>query len=321
MPYGRRYSSRRGFYGQSRFKRRRFTRKAGKRYRGRAYKPSVAKRLVRGSLRAAKNVYQKADVCKDLGVMFPECMLVKFTYILGTKIFSVAGATPYYDAIITLFPYRPCASIGAAPWNSVIGGDTLTNDAVGWSRLVGASSPSLYKRCCVASVKYQVLIHPKAMLTSGGNPLTAFYTIQDWRHSQHFYSANSARETAPTTCDAFSLSQAQPDVKTQSKLSPGTAICSNANPAANLVFPPASACTWKGTFWPHKELGIPYTDYVGADGSFGQATTNPANLCTMQVFGVRGDPAILTGSDRVDEVRVKLVFNCILKDRNVSIQR
>jgi len=73
--------------------------------------------------------------------------------------------------------------------------------------------------------------------------------------------------------------------------------------------------------WPHKELSMPYTDYVGNTSSYGTGAANPVSLVTLQTMGQMGSYTTTSYPQQKIQYSVKMVFNCILKDRNVAIPR
>jgi hypothetical protein len=258
----------------------------------------------------------KTSVCKDLGTMFPECMLVKFTNVASWVVRDTLTTAQYYNGYLLMYPYQGLAQMTRTS------GSVLTNDPMGWTKMVGDAAPGLYKRCCVVSARYSVIIHPllTSQITSAAGTGT---TIQDITHFKHSFSSSTTFEPAPVSLAALDLSLAQPDVYHKKTRTPSVIhydYDAGGPVMASINLP---AVSWHGTYWPHKELSQPYTDYVGDATNYGTVSTAPSKVTYLQFAGAHGDPAAASTAQSLMSFAftIRVTYNCILKDRNVAITR
>lgn len=326
--------SRPGFRRRSFVKRRKFG------YRSKFKRSNYKKRLVGGAARAARSSYTNTPMCRDLGMIWPSCLITKLRYVAylpadfrsGTQglMTSTTDEGTSYSSFFTYWPADVGAAIGplracpyagataATAYSDKQGFTALATDALGIDKLLVAagSSPSApYSRCCVLSARYSFtfsFFHGTQATTAAPNPI-----VGPSRHMLHPMCNKDVVITPVTTCATADAMWLQPDVVRRYRGNCiGSAMNFSTTAAAASVAPPGHSVRWKGTIWPHKLLDKTFTDYVSDDNSFGTAAALPTNYVGHQFGGFLsnlGETDNYFPPDR-GVLFANVVFTCLFKD-------
>lgn len=307
MPYYRGRSYMRSYRG-GRFKKRRGV-------------PNMRKKVVRTAKRSAARPLMPNQMCRDLGNVYPSCLVLKCRQSWFGSMGDTAGALPagtaandkYYSCNFRCFPSN-AAGAGGGTFSAlsllVTYGSSLTAIPPGLARVFNtAGATGVYQRCCVLSCKYVI----KCALTRTINAENGL-PCGRWMHLLH--TRDSDGESAPdlksqATADT---TWCQPDVRR--KFKDGTAsqvyVVGAAAGSMNTRYP-AHRFTWRHTLWPHKELDQPFENYISQDASFAVADNVPTNRASLELrgFGTGGNFFL---PESVGVMNVELVYTLLLKD-------
>lgn len=282
---------------------------------------SYKKKLIGGAARAARSTYTGTALCKDLGPLFPSCLITKlrFSAIVGAHAdtstpttgcdLAVGTVGNYYSNLFNLWPdydsttpigpltggaYGGAAAVSAWAQTSAKGFSPVSTECLGMSRLFGVAgggAASVYQRMCVLSVKYEFTYRLwQAYSTPDASNDSVVAEVASGPSIHHFHpvSYKDSTITAATSMANSMSASNQPDVKT--KLVGKQYGCMSTNHLAADVGRAAvrldgHTCRWKGVAWPHKMLEIPFTEYVSNESAYGNATTLPQMKCGIQMTG------------------------------------
>lgn len=315
-------------YGISSFRRRRrFVR------RGRARIPNMRRPLRAAATAAASNT-TAVRMCKDLGVLWPSCTLVKlkqhFVSYVGSANGTNALPLAYGQGSIVCYPFAPLAALSSvAGWSSLFNdsGDsagTVTTSAlqpVGWGKLIGSADPTIYGRACCLRMQYdlRLVVAPNQPANTGGLPAQLTAAITAYTRP---FDATEGILTAPTTQDQADLNVSQPHVRRRYARH-GCRITSipaaTAGGVPTELIPPE--IRMRGSVWPHHVLEIPWSTYIGNDASFGTSGANPSDLAKLEwayhkhrpSFNIANDGTKMYGND-LQYMEGFLVFTMLFKD-------
>jgi len=327
--------SRPGFRRRAFVKRRKFGYRSKFKRRG-----NYKKRLVGGAARAARSSYTNTPMCRDLGSIWPSCLITKIRFhavvpldfrTQSSSLTSTANEGRSYSAFVNMWPnysatptgvLKPATYGGTASTEYKLGSYTGwsvdTTDSMGVDKLLAegksGSATGPYSRMCVlaANYRYTAVAHHLQSQT-----LALPYSFMP--ASQHMLHAMCSKDqiiTAITTQSSADSFWNQPDVKRQFKSSSrGVAIGTTAGATQTHTLP---GCTvqWKGKIWPHKLLDKTFTDYVSDDSSFGTYVAYPTNFVGHQLggfFPYMGD-STNWAPPNVGSLHINLVFTCLFKD-------
>lgn len=319
-----------------RFGRRRFSRKAGYGRRRSKYgrrRMSVKRRIVGASARAAKSTYTGTPMCRDLGTLWPSCMITKLRYHAMMQPFNGSATLGlqsgvrgyYYNNVLNMYP-TPGAVTNAATFAngatsnwvdaSAAGTSVLsTTGAAGIARLLGspgASSTTMYQRCCVLSARVVLTIElqPNQISTTNG----IFGTGKSY-HFLHPLSLTDSTYAAPSSPAATDSFWNQPDVR-KKLAGPVTGINMANSSTSNTAYgvaKPGTLVRWKHVIWPHKVYDMPFEEYVGDNGSFGTNASYPTRMGALQFGGFCPSNTNIDGC-QIGLIHTEIIFTCLFKD-------
>lgn len=266
--------------------------------------------------RAAVQRSAPAALCRDLGSIYPSCLVLRCkqrgifeaAVLDGT---AVASDKYYWRS----FPIFPSTANGTTALMTAFAGGTAINlMPYGLSRIFGTSGTNgVYQRCCVLKARMFVRFTLRVDVAGvtldplGGN----------WLHFQHTRDGDGEALAAPTTQALADRAFAQPDVRTRQKsLNEGiaayTAGTTHRTPRALIV-------SQRRVMWPHKELDQSFDNYVGQEVSFGDQGTRPSNFCVLELAGFGNS---VNGSVTVENqgtLEMFVEYTLLLKDPYASI--
>lgn len=315
-------------YGISSFRRRRrFVR------RGRARIPNMRRPLRAAATAAASNT-TAVRMCKDLGVLWPSCTLVKlkqhFVCYVGSANGTNALPLQHAQGTIRCFPTAPLGALSSlAGWSSLFNdsGDsagTVTTAAlqpVGWLKLIGAADPAIYQRACCLRMQYdlRLVIAPNQPANFGGLPAQLTAAITAYTRP---YDASEGLLVAPSTQDQADLNISQPHVRRRYARNISKMISIPAATAGGVpAHIPAPEIRMRGSVWPHHVLEIPWSTYIGSDSSFAAYNAQPSDLANLEwgyhkhrpSFNIANDGTKMYGND-LPYMEGFLVFTMLFKD-------
>lgn len=279
-------------------------------------------------------------LCKDLGVLTPNCMVIKVRQsglCSGNNPSAVGALTTgtapggsaadrAYNIFLRLFPFGGASGLLANVTDHSGAGTAWTEkaaNAVGASRLVGTvGSTALYKVYTTLRVQGYITLefsHSNGTVISDAADIAHVPT----RAGVHFYHVRDVGETAPTVptsqalCD---ISFAQPDYrrKLTTGLPTGDMAYRTTIPDEKASFGyvqvPSTTVKWKVDHWIHKILDMSYPSYVSDGNSFAALNAAPTNYAILDLmgyfnsfYGVRQPPTVCY-------MRYNLVWSVLLKD-------
>lgn len=292
-------------YGGTGFRPRR--RRIYRRSRRPTYRRSNYKRrLVGGAVRAARTNYTGVGMCRDLGTIWPNCLIVKLRSHWRVGVMpngpAMTDATDqgyWYDGGWACYPafgttcgplvqttYSGIAMGGSA---TVTGFTPVSAQALGIDKLLAeakASPSAPYSRCCVLSVAVKQTHSYNHTFGSIAAATQSRPIVPDSEHVLHMMNNQDVPINSPTTQANMDSAWNQPDVKRKKLLSKAMTVSLNTDtPVNNMVVLPTVNHVWKYKVWPHKLLDKTFTDYVSEDTSFGTDTAFPSRLCGVQYVG------------------------------------
>lgn len=328
--------SRPGFRRRAFVKRRKFGYRTKFKRRG-----NYKKRLIGGAARAARSSYTNTPMCRDLGMIWPSCLITKLRQVAylpadfrsGVQglITSTTDEGSSYSSFITYWPADVGAAIGpfrACPYSGSTAATAYADkqgftalaatDALGIDKLLvaaGSSPAAPYSRCCVLSAKYSItfsFFHGTSQTTYIPMPI-----MPPSRHMLHPMCNKDVVITPVTTNATADAMWNQPDVSRRYlAAATGHAISGSSGTTATDTAIGGRSVRWKGTIWPHKLLDKTFTDYVADDNSFGTSAALPANYVGHQFggfFSNLGETDNYFAPDR-GVMLVNVVYTCLFKD-------
>lgn len=332
MPYGRsKFGSRRRMYGRRR-----------SRVPSRVPKASA----LRAAHAIAASNRTSVRMCKDLGVLWPNCVVVKlkdhFFAYCGTNGAATAYApvpTSKYQGCITGYPYAPYVNFGDTfgnprTMNTDSQGSLLGNrQPLGWGRLIGDASSAagatgaLYGKCCCLRVDYNLKYYLMSNIETakGTTPWNARTGIAAYTRDYDFTETNMGDISSMVT---FSQNIIQPNVRVHRKITHGHAKQANFNATAAAASLSDLDCTTvhiKGTLWPHRALEQSWATYVSSDTSFGLYNANPTDYARVEIgikahqLSLAQDSDTLNGHLFKPYVQAFVTYTCLFKDPRPGI--
>jgi hypothetical protein len=279
-------------FRRSRFGRKRYGRKY--RYKKRRMPPNLKKRVVRTSARAAANPRAPNSMCRDIGTVYPSCMVLKcrqsFFGSLGNTGGILSDGTvaqdKYYTANFRCFPSSATVASGNAgtfgTLAQLVQGSSVVAIPPGLARVFNtAGTQGVYQRACVLSARFHLRCTLQRIVSGEANNTGA-----RWIHILHTRDADG--ETAPDikTQAAADLLYCQPDVRRQVKdTTRNLSYVVGAAAGSMNTQTTSQRLNWRQTMWPHKELDQPFENYVAQDASFAVADGLPTNRVNLELRG------------------------------------
>lgn len=313
-------------FRRSRFGRRRYGKKYG--YKKRRYPPNLKKRVVRTSARAAANPRAPNAMCRDIGTMYPSCMVLKcrqsFFGSLGDNVGTIANGTTaadkYYSANFRCFPSNNTFASGTggtfSQLTQLTQGSTITAIPPGLARVFNASGAAgVYQRACVLSARFRFRMTLMRVASGEGvNPGGR------WTHILHTRDADAEIAPDMKTQSAADGLYCQPDVRRQLKdttrnltyMVGGAAGSMNTQTASQKV-------RWNLALWPHKEADQPFETYIAQDGSFAVYDNIPANRASIELRGFGNAVSGNWYPENIGVFHCDLVYTLLLKDPYATV--
>lgn len=350
-------SSKRSYRTRSR-KRRRYSsrRRTYRSYRRKRSRLSLDERMrIVAVKNATSSRRQYGWIARDLGHLLPDCLSVKLFQkfymdeVGRPDISNDNGGQNWYQNYIVCYPAAPFAS-----WNSgtffatVASGSTVGSVPLGWSRLVGSSSSSLYRRALCISVAVDIRVTTVPLFHNLNVPgvvgLERLYP--PWRH---FLTSRTNGSGDPLlmnpasnlnlTQDTFDNVMAQPETRVQHSiaLAHGSYNQLTAEVAVNEASwntVPCRPTRWRTVVWPHRVLGKPFSQYLGDHSNcWGTGLANPTESVVLWIGGAAagiqphpGGATIFGGTNTSNYAtsfrvlfEVDLAFSIICKIPNVGL--
>lgn len=308
MPYYRGRSYRNSYRG-GRFKKRRGV-------------PNMRKKVVRTAKRSAARSLMPNQMCRDLGNVYPSCLVLKCRQSFFGSIGDTAGlisngttaTDKYYSANFRCFPSS--ATVVSGNYGTfgglaqLVAGSSVVAIPPGLARVFNTSGATgVYQRACVLSGKFIIRLNLQRILNS---ELACFGGR--WIHLLH--TRDSDAETAPDlkTQATADTTYCQPDVRRKLKdTTRNLAYVSGAGESMNTVSA-SQKFTWRHTLWPHKELDQPFENYISQDASFAVADNVPTNRCSLELRGFGNSNSGANIVENTGLMHVDLVYTLLLKD-------
>lgn len=310
------------------YRRSRFGRKGYGRYKKRRFPPNLKKRVVRTAGRAAARPNMPNQMCRDLGNVYPSCMVLKCRQSFFGSLGNTGGVIPdgttasdkYYSANFRCFPSSNTVVSGTGgtfiTLAQLVQGSLITAIPPGLARVFNTSGATgVYQRACVLSARFNI----RCTLQRRG-VTEAENTGGRWIHILH--TRDSDGETAPdmkTQALADGL-YCQPDVRRQVKDSTRNVTWLAGAAAGSLNSQTASQKVhWRHTLWPHKELDQPFENYVAQDASFAASDGLPTNRASLELRGFGNANAGQWYPEDMGVFHCDLVYTLLLKDPYATI--
>jgi len=240
------------------------------------------------------------------------------TYATGL---SGNASVLYYSNDLRMYPLNygtPSVNVVGAAGFTANSPSAITQEAVGFNRLVGTASPQLYKRCCCYKVKYDVRVSLRLdidqYLSNGGSTPIVF------NHLRHPCHTDDVLLGAPNTTAVWDQSVVQPDVRVKLGTPtmtvgrvPGTGVALDL--AAAHSTPPVR---WSGTFWTHKEQNKPFEAFLEDPVNWGTSSVEPAIASIIQFQGQQSNPNLeyTLSVGHFVQFQIRATYFCLLKDKN-----
>lgn len=282
--------------------------------------PRPGKRMVK----AAGSNRPSPSKCLTMNGFFPECMAVSFeanaTYYQGMSGGSSTTTPMYCNNDLRLYPlnYGTASStvVGAIGMNSVP--SSITQEAIGFNRLVGTTSPALYKRCCCYKVKLAVVCTVRKI---SATHLAVGQIPAIFSHLMHPAHTNDVLLPDPTTIGAWDQAVVQPDVRHKLGVSTSQIIQVPGTAAAAELYPisvPTPPCKWRATYWLHELQDKPFEPYLEDPNNWGTSAAEPAigSIVQFQVQQTNAQIENYTAADYFCQFQIRATYFCLLKDKN-----
>lgn len=294
---------------------------------------------IRAAARAATSAYTNTPMCKDLGKLWPECMVLKLPFhathqavnINATATIAAAGAYhwsyQYYpitgNANNGLFGGTGCPGAPATFLDGSGSGFTVpTRGAQGVARLLSAAGGAgVYQNMCVLRAKGRATL---CLQGATGANLAAVdqVGVAPGVHFMHHVNNTDAFYTVPTNAASADDFWNQPDVRR--KYTTGDAGGANStapNLAGTTSWIPSKLqkVSWPIDVMPHKLLRMGFSEYVSDARSFGTSVARPTQFAATQFTGC-SLPVIDSGLHPLGVVynnawvHTSMVFTVLLKD-------
>jgi len=311
---------------------RRYSYKSAKKARGKTYKRKSRKRAPaiprtgKRMMKAATVNPKKAKMCLEMGGFFPDCMAVSFeAHATYSSPLSGSGTLLYYDNGLRCYPQNyGTASINVVGSSGFVANSpsSITQEAIGFNRLVGSSTPALYKKCLCYKMKYDVVI---TMRSDVGATLAAASneTPRAYQHLMHVVHTDDALCPAPTTVGIWDKSVVQPDVKSQVQhVDYMCGVLGGTTGPSTLDQPimvPSRPVRWRGTLWPHKEQNKPFEAFLEDTNNWGGVALEPPIATVIQFQGQQQNTSLehTTSASIFVQFAVRATYFCLLKDKNL----
>jgi len=328
--------SRPGFRRRAFVKRRKFGYRSKFKRRG-----NYKKRLVGGAARAARSSYTNTPMCRDLGSIWPSCLITKLrfhavvpadfrTQDIEGGLTATGSAGTSYSSFINMWPNYSATPTGPLTQASYGGTNTteyklasytawtnVTAQAMGIDKLLAegksgdATGP--YSRCCVLSVQYRYTLSFFHKRVEAGTTPVAVVTPS--QHILHPMCNKDQIITAVTNQSHMDAMWNQPDVQRRYRQHPVGVQLGTTSGATQTYGIPGVSVQWKGKVWPHKLLDKTFTDYVSEDSSFGTYVAAPTNFVGHQLGGFFSNfDTSKYLSPNVGHLHINMVFTCLFKD-------
>jgi hypothetical protein len=240
-------------------------------------------------------------MCKDLGALWPGCVVVKLKSSSMINCDTQGGAAAYaptasnvYQGAIRCYPYGALAQIGNG-FLDVVGmandspanllGDTVL--PVGWAKMISSAGGSgLYLRCCVLRMQYRVKLHHVVVLTgqavaAGPSPCTGVFAYT------RPYDNTETYLTPPSTLSIMTSNLCQPNVRRRYASGTQTQMAGNSAGTAPTWGAGAIArypvVKFSGSVWPHRTLDMSWATYVSSDSSFSTSANVPTDVTYLEI--------------------------------------
>lgn len=308
------------------FRRSRFGRKSyGRRgFKKRRYPPNIKKRVVRMGAKAAANPRAPNSMCRDIGNVYPSCMVLKcrqsFFGSLGNTGGLLSDGTTatdkYYSANFRCFPSS--ATVVSGNYGTfgglaqLVQGSSVVAIPPGLARVFNTSGATgVYQRACVLSARFNFRCTLQRIV---GNSEVGNIGAR-WMHILHTRDADA--EVAPDikTQSAADGLWCQPDVRRQMHDSTRnlTYVVGAAAGSMNTQTT-TQKLRWRHTLWPHKELDQPFENYVSQDGSFAVSDNFPTNRASIELRGFGNANGGQWYAENQGVFHCDLVYTLLLKD-------
>lgn len=259
--------SRPGFRRRGFVKRRKFS------GRGRYKRSNYKKKLVGGAARAARSSYTNTPMCRDLGSIWPSCLITKLRFraivpldyrTATVSMTENANDSTSYSAFFTFWPNygtggtpNPCGPLVAVPYGatsstaapSATGFTAATAEAMGIDKLLSegksGSATGPYSRCCVLSAKFKhTVTAAHASITVGDAKVPFTCPGEHYLHPMCSKDQIITAITSQATSDGF---WNQPDVrrKYSTGRAHGYALNNSGGAETVAVAPPAASVVWR----------------------------------------------------------------------------
>lgn len=310
-------------------KRRRYGFPRHRSYRRRAGRIPNMRRPLRAAATAAASTNTSVRMCKDLGALWPGCAIVKlklnFVSFVGGVAANATQSNNVVQGRIIAYPWRPLSLLSAnGGWtpsfndsgDAAAGVSLITRPAVGFQKLVGTADPSIYLRCATLRMTYRLKLKFMDSNAASNQPGHAVTCIRGYTRPFDNTEALLANPNSETQMD---LNLAQPHVRQRYATKTGRITNVNAFTAAPADLP-MPEMKMSGSVWPHRTMEIPWGTYVGNDSSFGNSTTNPSDLASLEWAARVHQPSSTTNADTTRAAQYfvwmegALVFTCLFKD-------
>lgn len=325
------------------FRRRAFVKRRKFGYRGKFKRRNYKKRLVGGAARAARSSYTNTPMCRDLGSIWPSCLITKIrfhavvpadyrTQLTDGGMTSTTGEGTSYSAFINMWPnysatptgvLKPATYGGTASTEyklaSYTGWSVDTTDSMGVDKLLAegksGSATGPYSRMCVLAANYRYtlsFLHKQSQAAT--TPLSFVPPSEHFLHPMCSKDQIITPITTQSHADSF---WNQPDVQRRYKAgSVGVALGTTSGATQTHTIPGVSV-QWRGKIWPHKLLDKTFTDYVSDDSSFGTYVAYPTNFVGHQLGGLlmnNGQASASFVPPGIGVLHINIVFTCLFKD-------
>lgn len=275
-------------------------------------------------------------MCKDLGVLTPNCMVIKVRQsgLYSANQASAVGTLTVprsddrsYKFSLRLLPFAGASGLlangsdhtTAAAWTQ------KAANAVGAARLLGSDgSTALYKAACVLRVQGRITLEFFGISSTAGILLdSADNSFTPSRSGTHFYHVRDIGETAPTEPDsqaAVDIMYAQPDMKRKhthgldSYLFGYRTTIPDAKAALGSVKVPPVKVSWRVNHWMHRILDMSYPAYVSDANSFAALGAAPTNYALLDLMGYFNSHQAVRKPPITAVMRYNLVWSVLLKD-------
>lgn len=265
-------------------------------------------------------------MCKDLGALWPGCVVTKMkiacmqnmnTNAAGTITYANNDQYTLMGSIFqpfTKFGHNNVAQLGA-DFDSGSGGTSIAaNLPVGFAKMA-----ALYLRYCVLRLQYRVKLH---FIPAPQTP-QAYNTTTCIRAYTRPFDSTESQLQAPATEANMDQNLCQPNVKQRFPRNTGkigSAVSLGTYPTPADAYP---TCMIKGSLWPHRTLDEAWSTYISSDLNFGTTAAGgalPSDYSMLEIAWRNHLPELHTAAnDGMQNIFIvwaetQLVFTVLFKD-------